>query len=143
MFKDPNTNTDVLLLVIPLMSGAKNVQFTVFDDGKHGKFSYEWPEIMYDIKKLFKTELHNGEILEYHPQCIAYNAELQAVRKTINESPRYTILIDFPIDVQKEEDTIKIKVGSDDSGHGKVVKIYLKGFSSSYLENPCKFIKID
>lgn len=100
VYKDPNTQLDMVNLAIDLPGGAKNVQFDLNNEGTTCTITYNWPKVMYDFNDMFKKLLDDKTMEPTDPRIVSFKNGLQNVRTRIDVAPTASTTITLPIKVQ-------------------------------------------
>lgn len=61
-FVDPDTRNDKVMITLTFPGGAKNFHFKPSADGSEGRFYFEWPPLVCDMKELFKKSIADKTI---------------------------------------------------------------------------------
>lgn len=93
-------------VVIPVMSGSRDVSFSLSEDGLKLEVNYLWPKAIYDPKLLFENAVINGKKIPMdHPKIHAFTSHLLELGITEKSNPKGKIIIDLPTQVQREVGT--------------------------------------
>lgn len=117
--KDPATLAERVCVAVTLPSGVKDVTFGLVGSGpasSTARITYAWPEVMFNVEDLFKTEINGNKMSVTHPIVLSLKSELENNRKNIQEEPRGSIQVTLPIQVQTNTEKNKFKAGQDDDG---------------------------
>lgn len=91
-------------VAIPIISGSKEINFEIADDGKRVFINYTWPSAMFNPEELFAHEIKNSTPV-VHPKIHTLTSHLLSLGLTKKSRPRGKIAIDLPIQVQREVQT--------------------------------------
>lgn len=124
-YKTQGSLDDNLIILCPMVSGARNIRFQLADDGSMCFIKYNWPNIMLSIDNIFKKE---KEIAI--PKIIALEEQLSMFKETQNGIPESIIQIKFPFTVHPSTSD-HVVVGIEEDGC-KMLRIELPAYNKKY-----------
>lgn len=131
MYQHPGSLDAFVLILMPIVSGAMNVKFSLSDDGKYGFVKYDWPHTMsLDITKIFKKENEANYIFK----TLAIEAELSKFRQNMMDIPKAVIKIKLPCVVQTSSCDQKV-IGFEGKDGCKLLRIEIPAHKKSYARS--------
>ena len=109
VYLDPETEKEIDVIMATLYGGATDVQFSLVGSGpgtSTAKITYNWPPLSFEIEDLFEKPIKSEKLPTCHPKILALKKGLQNCRGAIDETPRGSIELNFPIPVQTAENSI-------------------------------------
>ena len=109
VFIDPETENKKLIVIVVLPSGSMCAEFNLVGAGPGtnlARVTYTWPEVLYNIEKLYAKSIEEGALTNYHPRLVALKNGLTNHRETKNDVPVGEIHLQLPISVLTAENTI-------------------------------------
>ena len=147
VYVDPTTENTKLVVVAALPGGATDGDFNLLGAGPGSniaRITYQWPEVCYDVEKLFAKSIDDGTLPSCHPKILALKKGLQRARESVGVAPVGVINLNLPIPVLTSESTI-IRKGEIDRDTGTLLLIIeLTAYESAYTvqRNPIVFEEI-
>lgn len=125
-FKKPGGLNEFLIMLIPMVSGATNIRFSLSENGEMALIKYNWPRPMYDFSGIFNMN-KGDDVLK----VLALEELLVNHRITANETPECKISINlpFPVQTNTSERVVSAHDGVDGS---KVLRIELAANTKPY-----------
>lgn len=105
---DHQKNMDFVCVAAAMISGSRNVNFVMSEDGMQITIKYTWPTAIYKATELFEKAKRDGlrlSIQDPKVHCFVANALQSGV--TGNSNPQGEIIIDLPQRVQRHTSTWK------------------------------------
>lgn len=87
--------------------------------------------LSFEIEDLFEKPIKSEKLPTCHPKILALKKGLQNCRGAIDETPRGSIELNFPIPVQTAENSI-LRNGEKNEDGTTVLVIELKAYENSY-----------
>lgn len=122
-----------MYVALPIISGSRNVEFTLSEDGLKVNVNYTWPSDIYHPEELFENELKSQAISLNDPKIHALRDHLLQLGITENSKPRGQITITLPIRVQREVNTWSWK--GIKKGDTKMVILEFRGYQANLIIN--------
>lgn len=141
-FKDPETQSDQVVLAMSIPGGAKNVRLTVNTEGSVATVKYLWPAALYTMQDLFKRQINSKRTTMYHPMVSSLQSTLENVRQQIDEVPEAVVKIKLPIQVQSSTDSFDFWGVKREDGTMAIVGVfkgYIKAYSVKVIDSVVKF----
>lgn len=100
VYKDPESQLEVVNMVVSLPGGAKNPRVELNEMGSKVQIQYEWTPLLFDFENLFKKPINEGKMQRNDPRILSFKSGLEKVRSRIDVAPVAKMEIDLPIPVQ-------------------------------------------
>eukprot|EP00957_Ditylum_brightwellii_P123542 9419671-Ditylum_brightwellii.AAC.1 len=124
-----NHKTDTLermvYILYTLPYGVSTCEVILDPSGLKVKVSYEWSEYSYKTNKMYAAYLKKKHITPDHPKIQTVNKKLKETRYYITESPKSSILINLPTQVQ---------VADNNWWYSTIAKRDKNGFTTQVLD---------
>lgn len=132
-YTDHEKKCDFVYVAAPIVSGSREIEFLIAEDGMSVIISYVWPKIMYNANDLFEDEIFSATqaISHNHPKVHALTSHLRKFGITENSFPKGKIVVKLPIRVQREIGSWKKKAISKPDT--KIILLQLKGFQEDLI----------
>lgn len=124
---DHGRKSKFVTVAMPIFGGSNNIDFEVAKDGKSIAINFSWPSVIFRPKALFEDDIKNNIINENHPQIHALTSQLLSKGITDHSRPKGNILIDLPIQVQRDDSTWTFRAIKKEDG-SRIALIELKGY---------------
>lgn len=131
IYKDPDTQMDMVLLVMCVPGGAQNVTIDLNHDGTAAIIKYNWSKVMFNVEDLFKKFVAAKEMTLHHPKVSCVKSGLEKCRFRIDAAPETTTTINLPIKVQTASNTWKRHGVARDDG-SQVIIVEFLGYVKEY-----------
>lgn len=146
VFKDPTTKQEKCLVVLILFNGVKGLSVDLVPKEKTQSLvvSYDWPEEMYDVNSMFKSDKDGTMLAEAtDPKLLAVDHALQQYRQNMEDAPVATIEIKLPVEVCNDPKSWHYKCNKKKNGNA-IIFIEMECLRKNYtiLKNE-KYIVID
>lgn len=134
IYKKQGSLDEVVILLVPIYSGARNIKFSVSENGLVATIKYDWPSALYNMVKLFEHDIKNGSLFLENPKIIAIEEDLSNYRSTTNEIPSFKIEVILPCQVETNPNSHFVKGYLDNDGT-RIVRIELPVMKKEYSRN--------
>lgn len=131
VYTDLDLKCTFVNVVLPIISGSKDIHFNISEDGMQVVINYSWSPFIYIPKELFAHEINN-EILATHPKIHSLSMQLLESGITEKSIPRGKIIVTLPIKVQREVGSWTKKTESKSDGT-KIVFLQFKGYQEKQI----------
>lgn len=131
-YTDHDKKCDMVIVAVPIISGARDINFSIAEDGLSITINYQWPSAIYNAKYLFNDEISNLEISVNHPKIHSMTSALLKAGITTNSSPKGKIKIYLPIKIQQEVGSWVKKAKTKEDGT-KIVVLEFIGFQEKII----------
>lgn len=101
-YTDHERNTDIVLVAVPIISGSRDISFTIAENGMSVTINYLWPISIFNAVELFNDEINDHNVTINHPKIHSLTSALLKAGITANSSPKGQIIVDLPLRVQRE-----------------------------------------
>ncbi|KAJ6642719.1 Chitin biosynthesis protein CHS5 [Pseudolycoriella hygida] len=151
VYTDHTRHCDMVCVAVPIISGARDVDFHLSQDNITLNVTYVWPYALLSPAELFRKKLTPGVggWTMSHPKIHAFLTRLDEMQLSIKSQPPASIVIKLPMKVQRETNTYSF--GGVKTSDGSVVmlefqafqKVHLRDVSSLFNElDPSSFLEI-
>ena len=132
VYTDHDKQNEIVCVSIPIISGARDVDFFLSDDNITLNVTYIWPSALCSPEELFKKQLGaDGGWTMNHPKIHSFKTRLLELELTKNSQPEASIEIKLPLKVQREAHTyVKGGVKTKD---GNVVMLEFQAFQKQHV----------
>lgn len=125
-FTDHEQQCDLIFVCVPLVSGCRDVDFSISEDGLKVKINYGWPTAVFNPKELFSDDIKRNVNTD-HPKIHYLSSNLLADGITTKSNPTGHFIVNLPMRVQREGGTWKKTAIKKEDGT-RIALIELKGF---------------
>ena len=90
VYLDPDTNSEMLIILASLPGGVTHVEFSLVGSGpgsSTARITYNWPKISFNMEAVFAKKIASG-MPSCHPKIVALKNGLKATRSCIDEIPQ-------------------------------------------------------
>lgn len=107
VYADHDKRSEMVCVAIPIISGARDVDFFLSDDNITLNVTYVWPSALCSPEELFKKQLdrNGGGWTVNHPKIHAFRTRLLELELNKTSQPPATTVIKLPMKVQRESHT--------------------------------------
>lgn len=110
IYTDHVKRFDFVCVAVTMISGSRDITFTLSDDGMKLYINFVWPMAMYSAEELFKEYLVGPNAIQMdHPKVHSYSSRLVECGLMKNSRPSGTIAIQLPMKVMREVGSFSIK----------------------------------
>ncbi|KAJ6639794.1 hypothetical protein Bhyg_12541, partial [Pseudolycoriella hygida] len=102
IYTDHQKNVEYVCVAVCVISGCRDINFIVSDDGTKLTLNYVWPSAIYSPEELFANKLLKNEMSLDHPKIHALNSRLIDREITLQSRPQGSMTIDLPKKVLRE-----------------------------------------
>lgn len=126
-YKKADTLDEIVIILVPMITGATNIRFHVSENGTEAYIRYNWPNPMFNISSVFKKD--GGKEI---PKIVALQEQLINHRESQYDTPDTTMTIRLPFAVQTNS-AEHIVTGFEDKESGcKLLRIELPAIKKYY-----------
>lgn len=131
VYTDLDLKCTFVNVVLPIISGSKDIHFHITEDGMQVIINYSWSPSIYIPKALFSNEINN-EIPATHPKI--HSLSIQLLESGISEKsiPKGKIIVALPIKVQREVGSWTKKTETKIDGT-KIIFLEFKGYQEKQI----------
>lgn len=122
---------DMVILVVCVPGGAKDVKMELNDEGVMATIKYKWSNVVCNMEDLFKKPLATSHVTIHHPKILCIKAALQNFTNEIDNVPESEIQVRLPIRVQTTPESWTKRGVSRDDGSQIVIAEFL-GYVKDY-----------
>lgn len=125
-FKKPGGLNEFLIMLIPMISGALNIRFSLSENGEVALIKYNWPRPMFDFSGIFNMT-RGDDVLK----VLALEELLVNHRTAADETPecKMSIRLPFPVQTNTSARVVSAHDGVDGS---KVLRVELAANIKQY-----------
>lgn len=128
VWMDHERKCKIVNVAVPMITGIKNINFSISEDGSKIFINYCWPSAIFKPKELFSDEIYDTmKISPDHPKIHSMSTHLLSSGITEKSNPTGRIVIKLPIRVMREEETWTKKPIKKDDGT-RIVLLEFKGY---------------
>lgn len=121
----------------PIISGTKDLNFKISDDGMKVTINFSWPVAIYQPKELFSNEINDDPLKGIpvtHPKIHTLSTQLLAEGISEKSIPRGKMIVSLPIKVQREVGSWTKKAVTKPDGT-RIVLLQFKGYQENLIIN--------
>ena len=133
VYLDPDTNSEMLIILASLPGGVTHVEFSLVGSGpgsSTARITYNWPKISFNMEAVFAKKIASG-MPSCHPKIVALKNGLKATRSCIDEIPQGVIELTLPIPVLTNADSIFRSGGKKEDGSMLLI-VELTAYQTAY-----------
>lgn len=134
-YTDHNKKCDIVYAAVPIISGSRDLSFTIAEDGLSVTITYIWPRALFNAQQLFESEINNindDGIPITHPKIYSMTSMLLKCGITETSPPKGKIFVKLPIRVQREVGSWVAKPVKIEDGT-RILLIKLTGFQNNII----------
>lgn len=125
MYTDHEKKCDFVVVALPIISGIRDINFVLSDDGLSVTVTYKWPVALYNTNELFKG------VSKVHPKVHSFLSHMLDSGITEKSNPQGAVTIKLPCRVKREIDSFsKNAVKSKDT---KVVVLEFAAYQKTTI----------
>lgn len=99
VYTDHDKMCDCVVVAVPIISGCRDINFVLAEDGCSVKISYQWPVALYKPNEMFK------DVAKSHPKVHSFISHMLELDITEKSNPQGGITIILPCRVKREIDS--------------------------------------
>lgn len=123
---------DFVCIAVVIISGSRNINFTISEDGMQVTIKYTWPTAIYNAVQLFeKAKVGDKKISIQHPKVHSFVSNALQSGVTDNSNPQAEIIVDLPQKVQRN--TTSLKKEAININDTKIILLELSAYQKSLI----------
>lgn len=138
VYFDHEKQNEIVCIAIPIISGARDVDFVLSDDNITLNIAYVWPSALFSTEELFRKQLdpEDGGWTMDHPKIYSFRTRLHELSLNKSSVPPASISIKLPMKVQRESKAYSCS--GLKTKDGNVVMLEFETFEKTHVVADCK-----